>query len=69
MTKAQRKTLFEKIDRGVKSGALTVIETAERTNTKILVSCPKGEIKELSPAQAKRVLKKREDACLKENNS
>ncbi|MHA1540987.1 MAG: hypothetical protein ACTSXL_01590 [Alphaproteobacteria bacterium] len=55
MTKGQKK-LFNQIERGVKAGAETVIEIAERTKTPIVVSCPNGEIKKLTPAEAKKVL-------------
>ena len=63
MTKAQQAVLFKKIDRGIQSGALAVIETAKRTNTPIVISCPEGKIKKLSPAEAKRALKKKQNTC------
>ncbi len=59
MTKGQTK-LFKQIERGVKAGASTVIETAERTNTKIVISGPDGEIKKLTPKQAIKALAKSE---------
>lgn len=57
MTKGQTQ-LFEKIDRGVKAGALTVIETAKRTKTTIVVACPKGKIRKLTHQQAQKELLK-----------
>jgi len=55
MTKGQKK-LFNQIERGVKAGAKTVIEIAERTKTPIVVACPNGEIKKLTPEEAKKAL-------------
>ncbi|MBN1783795.1 MAG: hypothetical protein JW812_02395 [Alphaproteobacteria bacterium] len=57
MTKGQTQ-LFEKIERGVKAGALTVIETAKRSKTPIVISCPDGKIRRLTPAQAQKELTK-----------
>ena len=54
MTK--KDSIFKKIDRGIISSMITVIEDAIKHKTKIIISNSDGEILKISPAKAKKLL-------------
>ena len=54
MTK--KDSIFKKIDRGIISSMITVIEDAIKYKTKIIISNSDGEILKISPAKAKKLL-------------